>query len=412
MVKKVPISEPKKLAGCTGIAAVLFGLPFFLLGCFFFYMIWIQPALLWRASKSWPSVQAKVVESRVEVHSGSDGSTYSPEITYKYAVNGREYENDQYGLSEFSTSGNWARNIVREHPVNSHVTIWYNPSDPGESMLNREMGWLWLIGLLPLLFVAVGVFFIFFLSRSEFVAKKISAAETGRMKGLSPLTASVASSFKRVNDKSSYEFQDDVVDREFDKPLKLQPESSRIGMFIGASVFALIWNGISWFMFFQLMKDGFGDWFGTIFLVPFLLIGFAVICFCFYAFLSLFNPKVEIAMSNGLVPCGGEVDLAWEVKGNVNRFRNFIINVEGEEISTYRRGTSTYTDKETFKTIPVVETISSDEMQFGSSVISIPEATIHSMDLGDNKIKWTVNVRGDIPWWPDVIEKLEFRVKP
>ena len=128
--------------------------------------------------------------------------------------------------------------------------------------------------------------------------------------------------------------------------------------------------------------------------------------------MAVFNPKVEIALNTGAVSPGESVDVAWEVKGNARRFRSLKIEVRGRQTAIYQRGTDTLTENETFELIPIMESGQTDEMAFGSTVVTIPEGTMHTFDAKNNKIKWLVVVKGDIPWWPDVKETFEFRVKP
>ena len=37
---------------------------------------------------------------------------------------------------------------------------------------------------------------------------------------------------------------------------------------------------------------------------------------------------------------------------------------------------------------------------------------MHTLEEGNNKIKWVILVSGSIAWWPDVSGKFSFRVMP
>ena len=83
-------------AGCGGIILVAMG----------------RGAVNVFAARSWHSVPATVVSSRVRSHSGDDGTTYSVDVLYRYSVNGREYRSNRYGFMRGSSSGYDAKRKV------------------------------------------------------------------------------------------------------------------------------------------------------------------------------------------------------------------------------------------------------------------------------------------------------------
>ena len=408
-----PISESSSAKGCSTVGGLLFGAIFFAAGAFFFWMVVVSPIMLWNAAKTWPSAEATITNAKIVENHDSEGSSYRASFTYKYTVNGKPHSNDRYGLMQVSGSRKRAKKRLNQHPIGSKTTVYYDPIDPAESLMNRKLGWSLLFGLIPILFMVVGGIIIGVIATGRHLtwADKM-AAKAAKQRGMVPASMDAASP---AGKKEPVVSEDDLKDQEFDKPLKLRPEQSRMVALLVVGFFALFWNGIVSIFVFDLFDGkqfGFGKVGLGLFLIPFVLIGSGLIGYWLYVFMTLFNPKVEIAMSNGAVPIGGEVDLAWEVIGNANRIRNLKIQIKGQESATYRRGTSTYTDTETFLEIPVVATSSKDDIQFGSTTIAIPNSTMHSLDAGDNQIKWTVEVHGDIPLWPDITESLSFRVTP
>ncbi len=406
-----PISATSNAKGCGTVGGVLFGGIFFIAGAFFFWMVVVNPILLWNKARNWPSAEATITKAKIVENHDSEGSSYRAEFTYEYTVAGKSYSNDRYGLMQISGRRKSAKKQLDQHPVGSKTTIHYDPLDPQQSLMNRQPGWGLLFGLIPLVFLAVGGGIIgWFVTGRHLSWSEKQAAKMARLQGRVPagMKGSSPAEKKPI-------FEDDEKDQQFDKPLKLRPEHNRVLVLVGVALFALFWNGIvSIFVLdlFDAKKIGIGTIMLGLFLTPFVLVGLGAIGYWVYVFMTLFNPKVEIAMSNGAVPIGGEVDLAWEVIGNVNRIRNLKIQIEGIESATYHRGTSTYTDTETFLEIPVVETVEKSEIQFGSTTISIPPTTMHSLDTGENQIKWVVKVQGVIPLWPDITESLGFRVTP
>jgi hypothetical protein len=407
-----PISTTSNAKGCSTVGGILFGGIFFVAGGLFFWMVVINPVVLWIKAASWPVTEATITKATIEENHDSEGSSYRAAFTYDYTVAGKPYSNDRYGLLQISGRRKSAKKLVDQHPVGSKTSVYYDPLDPRNSLMNRTPGMGLLFGLIPLVFLLVGGGIIgWFVTGRHRTWSEKQAAKIARQQGMIPagLTGTDPAA------TAPLVFEDDEKDQQFDKPLKLRPEQSRIAVLVGIGLFALFWNGIvSVFVYdlFDTKKIGIGTIGLGLFLIPFVVVGLGSIVVWIYTFMTLFNPKVEIALSNGAVPIGGEVDLAWEVIGNTSRIRKLKIQIEGIESATYRRGTSTYTDTETFLVIPVVETDVKEEIQFGSHTITIPATTMHSLDTGDNQIKWLVKVLGDVPLWPDVSESLAFRVTP
>ena len=106
-----------------------------------------------------PTTFGTVTHSSVKISSDSEGTSYHPEIRYEYALDGARFIGDRYRYT-FSTSGKKsAEQAVAVHPVGRTVTVYYNPADPSDSVLQPGMeGGDLLVGLflLPFNLVAVG----------------------------------------------------------------------------------------------------------------------------------------------------------------------------------------------------------------------------------------------------------------
>lgn len=116
------------------------GLAFFLIGGG--VMLWIgKPTLdTAKASKSWPSVDGVVIESRVETKKSNDrkdGPTYKAVVVYKYEVGGEEFSSDRIWFGgEVSTSKRTQmRDIVKGYPEGQPTEVHYDPENPAEAVL-------------------------------------------------------------------------------------------------------------------------------------------------------------------------------------------------------------------------------------------------------------------------------------
>ena len=195
----------------------------------------------------------------------------------------------------------------------------------------------------------------------------------------------------------------------------LASSGSPAAKLIFAVLFAAFWNGIVSVFLIDIVdsfRRGSGDWFGAIFMTPFTLIGLGAIGYVFYALLAMFNPRPFLSVSANPVRLDETLAVDWTTTGSVNRIKAFRITLEGSEQATYTRGTTTSTDKETFAVLEVAKGAGGLGFRQGSGKIAFPAAAMHSFSGGNNRIVWTLHVKGDIPFWPDVSEEFEIEVQP
>lgn len=141
----------------------------FLLAGSGFSLFFIRPALKVLEAKSWPSTPCTIVNSQVRTHSGEDGATYSVDVLYTYVFAGREYKSNRYRFLGGSTGGYAQKErIVRRLPPLTRTVCYVNPENPAEAVLDRDLSSDYAFGLLPLVFVAVGLGGIIFTVRGAF----------------------------------------------------------------------------------------------------------------------------------------------------------------------------------------------------------------------------------------------------
>jgi hypothetical protein len=102
----------------------------------------------------------------------------------------------------------------------------------------------------------------------------------------------------------------------------------------------------------------------------------------------------------------------WETSGRVDAIDRLHIYLEGREEATYTRGTTTYTDKETFATIDAADTTDRRDILAGRARLAVPGDTMHSFEAQHNKIVWSLQVYGDIRRWPDVKDEFPIVILP
>lgn len=394
----------REAKGRGRLFAVLFFGIFAAVGLGMSWFLLVKPLVKVVDARSWRAVECTVESSRVRSHRDSDGTTYSVDILYRYTFDGREYKSNRYDFIGGSSGGSSGKHeIVSQYPEGRTATCYINPDDPSEAVLNRGLSWMFLLGLIPLVFLAVGVGGIYFTLRSK-DDSKATVISRGKAKPhrLSDTAGAAALDFLPDYDTS-------------DGPVTLKPTMSRWLKLAGVLVFALVWNGIiSVFLFevYESHAEGDPDWFLTLFMIPFVLVGLGTIAGVVYFALALTNPKPQVTVNTAALPLGGALDVAWDLVGNVNKVRRLHVWLEAREEATYRRGTNTYTDKETIATFDLLDSQDRRDIAHGAGSVTIPADAMHSFTADNNKIVWSLKMEGDIPRWPNVKAAFEIVVLP
>jgi hypothetical protein len=412
-------SSSKFSAGCGGVLIGLFLLIFVVVGVGVMYFVSGVPLMKVVTARSWQPAQCEVTFSQVVQNRDSDGGhTSRIDIQYRYTWNDHVYTGKRYDFTVGSDNVNdaWKQSVVDAHKPGTTVPCFVDANDPTQSVINREMRWGYLAGfafgapfaLAPLL---IG-YFMFAVNRrmrqrqAMMVPLSTGAAATTQFVNVGAAPSSTAT----YTSASTPTFTSG-------EPVVLKPEMSRLGKLIGMTVICLFWNGIvGVFTYFELTsglsKTGGDGWFLRLFLIPFQIIGLLLIYAVGYTLLGLLNPKPTLTLSAASVPIGGSLTLQWKMSRNAGRLKNLKILLSGREEARYRRGTDTHTDKSTFYEAPIIDTSDTMRMQQGMATVTIPANTMHSFESDDNKIIWSLQVKGEIGMWPDVDDTYDILVRP
>jgi hypothetical protein len=395
----VPLAKTAstKNTGCIVPFICLFVM---LLGGVMTYMLLVRPVARVAAAGGWIQVPCTIVNSRVLTHRGDDSTTYSVDIFYRYEIDGREYHANRYDFVVGSSSGySGKQEIANRYPPGTEALCYVNPADPAEAVLERGFTGTMLFGLIPLLFLLGGGGGLIAFVRY----KRRGAERPGQSIARSALLASAPAAAKLTASPLD------------PAPRELRVKQSLVLRLVAVIAIALFWNGIISIFVWEVI-DGFRrgspDLCSTLFMIPFVLVGLGLIGGIGYTFLALFNPRVKLVLTPGELTLGSRADLTWEFSGRVDRIHQLSIDLEGAEHATYGRGTKTTTDKHVFMKIPIVETSIAYEIAAGVTSFDVPQTTMHTFTSPNNKITWTLMVRGEIARWPDVKEEFELTIHP
>ena len=345
------------------------------------------PALRLANSLGWSPTPCTVVASRLRSWSTDDGTSYRADVMYEYSAGGRSWRSNRVDFFAILSSGrDAARTTLDRYPPGAVATCWVDRDDPSRSVLERRLRPIHFLGLLPLLFLLAGA------ALAAQSRERMRAAAAGPFEGGSAAAVETGSA-----------------------PVVLEPSVGPLGKLAGSLFFALFWNGIVSVFVWQAWKSwerGHPDWFLTVFLVPFVLIGLASIAFVGHFALALANPRPRLTVDSAAPSLGDRLGIDWQFSGRASRIRRLRIVLEGREEATYQRGTDTHTDREVFATHVLVDTANDWEISRGSASLVIPDDTMHSFEAAANKIVWELKVAGEIARWPDVDESFPVTIHP
>jgi len=362
-----------------------FGLLFVAIGGAVFVPMALVPSIRLGISMTWTATPCTIVDTDVRSWSTDDGTSYRADVLYLYSAGGREWRSNRVEFFSFLSSGySAAKTIIARYPKGSSATCWVDPANASKSVLDRQLRPKHLLGLIPLVFVLVGW----------------AVANHG---------------WKKAREHQAADSHVSDFTAEFEGPMALEPQVGPVGKLGGSIFFALFWNGIVSVFVWQAWKGWQGanpDWFLTIFLIPFVLVGVFAFGLVGYSLLALANPRPRLTLTPGHPRLGAALHLEWHFAGRAARLSSLRIFLEGREEATYRRGTDTVTEREIFATIDLVNTQNEWEIPAGTAELPIPADTMHSFQGDSNKITWEIKVEGEIDRWPDVDQNFPITIRP
>ena len=362
-----------------------FGLLFIFIGGAVFVPMALLPSMRLAMSANWIATPCTVVNSSMRSWSTDDGTTYRADVLYEYQAGDRNWRSNRVEFFGFLSTGyDDAHEILDRYPESSSATCWVDPRDPSKSVLDRQFHLKHLLGLIPLVFILAG-------------------------------WAVVHYGWKQIRVRRAAEEVKAEEDMAHEGPLFLKPQVGPGGKVAGAIFFALFWNGIVSVFVWQAWKgweQGNPDWFLTLFLVPFVLVGLFAVGLVGNFLLALANPRPRLTLTPGSPRLGDEFRLEWHFTGRAGRLSNIRIFLEGREEATYQRGTDTITESEVFATFDLANTQNDWEIPQGAVDLTIPGDSMHSFEGNANKIIWEIKIEGEIVRWPDIDQNFSVFVRP
>ena len=390
--KAVSSKAKNKSVLTKGPGGFLFFGIFAIIGTALFLFLVVPTAKKFIAAKSWQPVEATVIWSTVRSHSSDDGTTYSPDIFYRYNFKGERHRSNSYALFSGSSSGSESkRKLVEAHPRGHKFTCYVNPDKPWQAVVERKLGWFALLGLFPLPFMAVGFGGLWWMIFRAGKKNSVSAAKfSGRKNTPNHLSTPT--------------------------PIDHKPKTGgRWGKFFGHLFFALLWCGITGifvFIAWQGWDKGQPEWFLTIFMIPFVLIGLFLLFSLPHTFLGIFSPHYDFDFRDPHLKPGLATKFSWKQNGGKGQLTEMTITLVGEERATYQRGTDRSTAESIFYQKEIFRTTQLTEMRDNDCDLIFPTDALPSFEGQHNQIDWFIQFHAAVHRRPDVKEDLPLILQP
>jgi hypothetical protein len=134
----MPINVSKSTGEAAGFAgagiAILFWLFWTtivgLFDCFLFFY-----AIQQLQTYSFAPVEAVLNESRIEIESDGDGTSYKPKVKFSYQIAGQQFTSERLRFLNMSFGEGSAKAMLPKTPVGGTLTAFYNPSSPDVAIL-------------------------------------------------------------------------------------------------------------------------------------------------------------------------------------------------------------------------------------------------------------------------------------
>lgn len=391
---------------------VAFFLLFALVGLGMMWPLCFRPIYKVLDARDWIETRCRIVQARVQSHDGDEGTTYSVDILYEYAFGGKTYRSARFDFIGGSSSGYSGKQaVVDRYKTMFDPVCFVNPALPSEAVLVRKLGAKLLFCLFPWVFFLVGAGGIYGVLRSA-----ARSAQSGSVAWLPP----ASESSRRVDPGRMHWLHPSIEDDFVNDWVVLPAAGRRAGKFFGWLFFAVFWNGITSvfvIMAAQSFRRGHPDWFLSLFMIPFVLIGLGLVLAACHQFLALLNPYPVVRIRPARIPLGASADLQWEFKGLPGRIRELKILLTATEQIRNTSDEKKRNRDVSMSSKPVFErelACLTDPQQIVSGQIglTVPAGAMHSFDSGNCRLTWAISFHGDIRIWPNLKDDLPIVVVP
>jgi hypothetical protein len=407
-----------RLFGNVG-EAVFFAI-LLVVGCagIFFGIAWLVVPE-WQVNHAFVEDRCQVIEKHVEDVQGEKGPLFLPVFTITYEVRGATYsQRTYYDIHQRARSTREeAQAVIDRFAVGQMYPCWYDPAEPTTAVLVRGyQWWIWPALLIPASFVVIGIGGLVYaaLHWGKSAEHRAATVRSVHAAELFDLPASTDPKYPYVPDGS--EITSSPGTRlAYRLPLTQSPGWTLFGLLAAC----VAWNGaVSVFvvMAARSLFAGAPDLLMTLFIVPFLAVGVALVV----VFLRLLRrtagigPTLVEISDHPLLP-GHGYRLFLSQSGNLT-LKSIEVSLTCEEEAVFRQGTNARTEsREVFRQSLYAGAdaiIRPGEPLETECDLPIPAEAMHSFRASHNQVQWKLMVRGEILGWHDFQRSFPVVVRP
>jgi hypothetical protein len=373
----------------------------------------------WRANHQFLEAEGIVLQKRIGESESKNSPVYRAEVLLEYEADGQTHESWAYqDVTGAYTSGREAKQAMLDrYEIGRAYRCWYDPQEPTTVCLARGYDWLaWTMLLLPLTFIAVGGGGLIyqFLAWSTSVERRLAMVQRVQHMELFDGDGDHARELPAVPGEANLTNSPGTT-LAYRLPIAVSPAWA-LAVIMAACLF---WNGmVALFVTIAVNSHlrGEPEWFLTLFMIPFVLVGLALVWYTVKQLLITtgVGPTLVEISAHPLEPAG-EYEIFLSQSGRLT-FTSLRVLLVCEEQATYQQGTNSRTE-----TCPVFqqEVLRREgfEIHHGMPLevqtrLRVPPGAMHSFKSTHNEVRWKLIVKGDVRGWPNYERDFPLLVYP
>lgn len=371
----------------------------------------------WRAKHKFVETTCEILEKRILEEDPYGGPRYRPDFHIRYEVGGQAYQVWTYEIPRLSTRDRPASQaLLEQFEVGHKYPCWYDPFDPSQAVLLRSYKlFSWLVLFLPGSLILMGLGGLVYTLLNWGKSAERRAAWAQRAAELDPFQAERAATEK-------HPYVPGVENQTNSPGTRLAyrlPSATPSWRLVGTLLICLFWNGtVSVFLIIAAKSyaDHEPEWFLTIVLVPFVIIGGWLLVLLARQLLAMTGagPTIVEIDRHPLRP-GGRYRLFLAQAGRL-AFESLNVSLVCDEEAVYRQGTNVRTESRRVFAAPVARhehfVVKPDQPFETECEFEVPRTAMHSFKSEHNKISWKLLVNGDAVHWPPLERAFSVTVYP
>lgn len=398
---------------------VLFFGFFFLAGCIGLIVVIVALAIPeWRANHEFVETTCVVRAKQLGETQSDDGPRYRPEIEIEYEVNAAKHVAKTYDIcGSYSDDRGDNRAVLDQFEIGKTYPCWYDPLDHDVAVLVRGYTWwLWLIFIVPASFLLLGSGGLLYclMHWGKSAERQAAAARTAKpFEHFDPDGPGVGD-FPNVPAGADMTNSPGTRLR-----FRLPISTSATWILIVVLVACGAWNGVVAVFMVTLIRDllaGNPQWLPTLVMIPFLLVGIGLIVFFLRQLMITtgIGPTLLEISDHPLRP--GETYRLFISQAGRLRINALAVLLVCEEHVQYRQGTDTRTETRCVHRQEIYDRkgfeIRRSEPLEVECDFTVPSDMMHSFKSGNNEVRWSLQVKGDVAGWPDYTRMFHVIVHP